>query len=95
MSHNFKHGDRVRYTGKSRYYSEPWRVGMEGVIDNTERGVPDSTIYAWVRYDKLRDGRTERCSHYPANVELVEPDTPFQASLRAYIASEKKELGLV
>ena len=84
----FKVGDRVRYIAGSREYLREV-VGKVGVITECK-------LTSWsdwpLRYVVVGECNLSNCKQ--ENLELVGPVSPFEENLMAYIAAEKKELGL-
>lgn len=83
---SFKVGQRVRYTGNHPTHCSTY-IGWEGTVEWGGRG--ENTGVHW---DQIARGNF---IHYSANLELIEPLSGLERSIAAYIAAEKKELGLV
>lgn len=67
----FKVGDRVRYVGRSASYSDPWMIGLEGVVTAFAGTLVD------VKWDSVYvDGKCTGGAKYPDNIELVTDTTP-------------------
>lgn len=78
----FKVGDRVRYIGPSFTH-------RDGVVTG-EKCKREGFTYVEVSLEGI--GSWPSLAH---NLVLLRPLTPLEQDLSAYIASEKKELGLV
>lgn len=78
----FKVGDQVRFTGVLSH-SNTELIGKQGTVESITLG--GKLI---IKGDLCLMG----CR--PGNLELVKPLSALEADLVAYIASEKKELGL-